>query len=39
MRIVTIAVAAVLLAAAPASAHVGVKSYSPKPGSTVCGCI
>jgi copper resistance protein C len=35
MRVVIIAVAAVLVAAAPASAHVGVKSYSPKPGSTV----
>ena len=35
MRIAVITVAAVLAAAAPASAHVGVKSYSPKPGSSV----
>jgi copper resistance protein C len=30
-----IAVAALLLAAGPAAAHVGIKSRSPKPGSTV----
>ena len=30
-----LAVAVLLFAASPAAAHVGVKSYSPKPGSTV----
>ncbi len=39
MRVLAIAVAAMLLAAAPAAAHVGVKSYSPKPGSTVSRSI
>ena len=35
MRVVVIALATALLAAAPAAAHVTVKSYSPKRGSTV----
>ena len=35
MRVAVIAVLVALVAAAPAAAHVGVKSYSPKRGSTV----
>lgn len=35
MRVLVIALAAALLAAAPAAAHVTVKSYSPKRGATV----
>ena len=39
MRTIVLAVAVALVAAAPAAAHVGVKSYSPKPGSTVSRSI
>ena len=35
MRVAVIAIAIALLTAAPAAAHVGVKSYSPKRGATV----
>lgn len=35
MRAAVIAIAVALLCAAPAAAHVGVKSYSPKRGATV----
>ena len=35
MRVAVIAIAIALVTAAPAAAHVGVKSYSPKRGATV----
>jgi methionine-rich copper-binding protein CopC len=35
MRVAVVATAVALATAAPAAAHVGVKSYSPKRGSTV----
>ncbi|HEX5781571.1 MAG TPA: copper resistance CopC family protein [Solirubrobacteraceae bacterium] len=35
MRAAVLAIAIALVAAAPAAAHVGVKSYSPKRGATV----
>ena len=35
MRVAVVATALALLLAAPAAAHVGIKSYSPKRGATV----